>query len=156
MEADADQQDAPRGWQATFPNQHTLQRYTSRSEDAAWMFWYESTIFQPLTGDFEEGAKLKFGGYLYTPSDDALRRGTKNGQIRLVFYDDAEQGEEIGRSIARPIIAADSAQDTWIKSTGYALIPNGTERIEFTVACENGDSGDGAFFVDDVFLELVE
>lgn len=156
MEAAEEQQDAPDGWTSTYAQQHTWQNYTYRSASSAWQFWYEGTIRQELTGELPQGAKLRFGGYLFTPSKNALRHGKKCGKILIEFYNNKQEGKLLKTVTARPIIAEDSARNEWIRSSGIAVIPKGTERIEFVVSCDECETGQGAFYADDVFLEKID
>ena len=156
MEAQLTEQDAPDGWTATYPEQHTFQSYTCRSPGAAWMLWYESTIRQSLPVDQLVGKTLRFGGYLYMPPENALRRGTKCGKIVLKFYDQEQKGKLLSTATARPIIAEDSQKEVWIRATGMTTVPEKAKRVEIIVECDEGQSGDGVFFVDDVFLEEIQ
>ncbi|NCC52939.1 MAG: hypothetical protein EOM20_17250 [Spartobacteria bacterium] len=153
LEADSDEQHAPNGWRYWAEEQMELERDKTLSEGASWKFWYDSGIWQPISGLFRAGTKLKFGGYFMTPSDDRLRNGMKNGNIALEFYDAREQGNMIHKVSASPTVNETSSPDKWFVVEAIAIVPPKTRRIQFVVRCEDGDSGDGSFFVDDVFLK---
>jgi hypothetical protein len=149
-------QEVPDGWWCWAPEQMAIEHEIRRSADDACKIWYDCGLWQQFIGKMDAGTQLRFGGYLYTPSNDPLRNGMKNGMIRLEFYDAREKGNLIKKAIAMPTINADSTQDQWLKTQAVTLIPPRTRRIQFVVACEEGESGDGSFFVDDLFLEPLD
>ncbi len=148
-----DDQDAPDGWNARGPDQHSVEHHHFRESEPSWKFWYNSAIYQSLKGRFTPRRQLRFGGYFYMATDDPLRRGLKCGKITLQFYDAEEGGKLVGEKLARPTLTSDSNKSQWIKSWAFASVPKKTKRIEFVVSCDNGQSGDGSFYVDDLFLE---
>jgi len=153
LDSDTDDQDAPNGWQCWSETQMAVERTYTLSESAAWKMWYDSGIWQAITTRVKPGSKLKFGGYFQTPSSDPLRNGAKHGRIALEFYDAREIGNMIGKVLASPTVNEASRRDNWLKSEAIAIVPEKTRRIQFVVTCENGDTGDGCFFVDDLFLK---
>lgn len=153
LKCSIDEQDAPDDWTAWGAQQMSVERIQTLSEDSAWKMWYDSGIWQAITGHITPGSKVKFGGYFRTPSDDPLRSGTKHGRIALEFYDAREIGNMIGKVIASPTVNKTSRQDNWFKSEAIAIVPAKTRRIQFVVTCEDGKSGDGSFFVDDLFVK---
>lgn len=156
MEAASDDQEAPNSWACTMPENHAVQRYTCRSPGAAWVFWRDGSIYQWSPVENLDGKNIRFGGYLRTPADDRLRRGKKNGRIVLNFYTSQKGTRPKETVVARPIIAQDSQIQEWIEVEGFATVPPKTRRIEFVVSSHEGASGEGVFFVDDVFLELLD
>lgn len=157
LNASEPQAPAPDGWMALYETQHTAQSFMCRSESTAWMFWYDSSIYQEFTEDLKAGTKIHFGGYLAMPCDNALRRGPKSGRIMIEFYDSDTAREPMTTTVARPVLTEDNTCGEWIRAEGFAEIPTGTKRIRFLIACVDAvRGGEGAFYADDVFLEEVE
>ncbi|HPG00022.1 MAG TPA: beta-galactosidase [Kiritimatiellia bacterium] len=139
---------APTGWSAWNTNNFDPDTGTYRTASPAWAFWWDSGIFQDATSGFAGGDRVKFGGYLYTPSWDKLRGGDKNGSIQLEIYSNATLMTTLSAS---PTITSNSPSDTWIYTEGTGAVPAGATALRVVVR-SGGTGGDGRFLVDDVFV----
>jgi hypothetical protein len=140
---------APNGWSSWNNDNHDTDSSTYRSAGNSWIFWWDGGIYQDATSVFGGDGPLAFGGYLYTPSTDALRNGTKYGVILLEFYN----GDMlISTHSALPTVSSKSQKDAWIFSQGTAAVPANATKARVVVKCNDWTSGDGVFRVDDVFL----
>jgi hypothetical protein len=140
---------APTGWSCWFDGNHDPDNRICRSAENSWVFWWDGGIYQDATSGFSGGDTLVFGGYLHTPSTDALRNGTKHGVFQLEFYNG---GTLISIHSASPTVSADSPNDTWFFSQGTATVPADATKVRVVVRCNDWASGDGVFRADDVFL----
>ncbi|MBN1270476.1 MAG: beta-galactosidase [Kiritimatiellae bacterium] len=140
---------APDNWSSWNSDQHDPDTNTCRSAGNAWTFWYDGGIYQGITSGFGEGDTITFGGYLLTPSSDALRNGAKYGIIQAEFYDEDES--LLSTASASPTITSNSAQDAWIYAEEEAAVPAGAVTLRVVVRCNDYSSGDGRFLADDVF-----
>lgn len=143
--------EAPTGWSYWSGSNHAADGQYYRSDGNAWRFWYEGGIFQDITSGFEIGSTIRFGGYLFTPSVDALRNGTKYGIIQL----ECRRADDslIAAYSASPIINQSSTKDAWILSQGQTAVPSETAKLRLIARCNDYTSGDGIFSVDDAFLD---
>ena len=140
--------EAPDGWNSWNNANHAPAAGTYQSASNAWVFWWDSGIFQSATNTFMAGDVLEFSGYLLNPGADALRNGDKYGSIELEFYSNATL---MATHIASPVVSSNSPSDTWIYSSGFTTVPAGATRAQFVVRC-SGASGDGRFYADDLSL----
>ena len=138
--------EAPDGWNSWNNANHAPAAGTYQSASNAWVFWWDSGIFQSATNTFMAGDVLEFSGYLLNPGADALRNGDKYGSIELEFYSNATL---MATHIASPVVSSNSPSDTWIYSSGFTTVPAGATRAQFVVRC-SGASGDGRFYADDL------
>ncbi|MBN1269220.1 MAG: hypothetical protein JXB04_06505 [Kiritimatiellae bacterium] len=140
---------APVGWHEWNEGSHGPETNAFRSGGNAWAIWWDGGIFQDAGDGIDPNYPVNFGAYLLTPGWDALRNGTKNGIVELEFY----AGDQLLSSHpASNTIHQGSAQDTWILCEGGAIIPEGATTTRLVIRCGDASSGDGRFFVDDVFL----
>ncbi len=145
--------DAPTGWSQWNSGNHDPDTGTYRSSPNSWNFWYEGGIYQDVAvgSGFIGGDTLTFGGYLYTPSGDALRNGTKYGIIQLECWNG---GSLLTTYSASPTISSNSAKDTWVYASASGSIPTNTTFVRLVVRCNDATSGDGTFRADDVTLKV--
>jgi hypothetical protein len=140
---------APDEWSSWNNENHDTDKSIYRSAGNSWIFWLGGGLYQDVSSAVSGGGPLAFGGYLYTPSTDALRDGTKHGVLLLEFYN----GDQlISTRSASPTVSADSPKDTWIFSQGTADIPANATKARMVVRCNDATSGDGVFRADDIFL----
>jgi hypothetical protein len=140
---------APDGWSSWNNETHDADKSTYRSAGNSWVFWLGGGIYQDVPSAISRDGPLTFGGYLYTPTADALRDGTKHGVLLLEFYN----GDTlISTHPASPTVSADSPKDTWVFTQGTATVPANATKARVVVRCNDATSGDGVFRVDDVFL----
>jgi outer membrane protein assembly factor BamB/photosystem II stability/assembly factor-like uncharacterized protein len=143
--------DAPTGWYAWNTDSHQPEYNVKLGATGnAWDFWYDGGIWQDVTEGFGTDDVLTFGGHLYTPSSDALRNGSKCGAIDLEFYDAADA--LLGSCTASPVIDAGSEASVWHDVQGTITVPSNTVKARILVRCNNGGSGDGRFFADEIYL----
>jgi len=141
---------APTSWQNWNDTQHDpmADNYLGTSGNS-WQFWYDGGIYQDITTGFSAGEKIRVGGWLHTPSQDAMRNGTKYGVIEAEFYNGAAL---ISSSQVLPKIDATSEKDRWNKSEATLTVPAGATSIRVIVRCNDYTSGDGKFFADDLYV----
>jgi hypothetical protein len=138
--------DAPDQWYGWSAENSDPQTGTALSAPNSWQFWWDSGLFQDVTSGFVPGDIIHFGGSFYNPASDALT-ADKHGQVEVEFYN----GDTlISGSIAAPAVTADSETNTWLTSERVLVVPDNTTKIRVLVRCTG--SGDGRFYVDDVFL----
>ena len=146
-------EEVPENWSQWNDGSHAPE-YAVRlgTSDNSWMFWWDGGIYQDVTTGFSDGDKVKFGGWLYMPSNDRLRGGSKYGVIEAEFYN----GESLlSSSSATPTITQSSAVDQWIHAEESVTVPTNCTRIRVLARCNDYWSGDGRFMVDDVYLRDV-
>ena len=140
---------APDGWQNWNDGNHdpdtTVRLGTAGN---SWTFWYDGGIYQDITSGFSAGNKLKFGGWLYTPSPDRLRNGTKCGAIQLECYSNGT----LMTTFTTGTVNQASAADWWHRIEGVATVPAGCDKVRLVVRSNDGASGDGTFRADDVWV----
>ncbi|MFH0880185.1 MAG: cellulase family glycosylhydrolase [Lentisphaerota bacterium] len=139
----------PNNWLNWNDGTHDPNTSTYRSSPNSWAFWLDGGIYQDITGNFEPGEFVTFGGYLLTPSSDALRSGSKYGVIRLEFYN----GTSLLSTFSTPTITRYSAKDAWIKVESSAVIPANATKLRLVIRCGNYSSGKGRFLADDVYVK---
>jgi hypothetical protein len=141
---------APTGWQAWNDAQHDpFSGSFLGTAGNAWQFWYDGGVYQDVASGFAAGDKISFGGWLYTPSWDVLRNGTKYGVIELEFYNGTTL---ISSTQAQQRIQAGSKIDVWNAASATAVVPAGANKLRVVVRCNDVASGDGRFFADDIFV----
>lgn len=139
---------APASWSQWNDGSHDPDTGTYCSSGNSWGFWWDGGIYQDMTSGFSVGDTLVFGAWLYTPSSDALRNGSKCGIIDLEFYNG---GSLIG-SASTPTINSSSAKSEWLNLEATATVPANTTTIRMVIRCNNYSSGDGRFMVDDAYV----
>ena len=141
---------APDSWQNWTDSSHDPETAIRLGTSGnAWAFWYDGGIYQDITNGFAAGDSVSFGGWLYMPSGDALRNGTKHGKIEVEFYNGATL---LQTNTASPVITSGSTPDIWNPASGSATVPAGTTKIRVLVRCNDGSSGDGRFIADDIYF----
>ncbi len=118
----------------------------------SWQFWYDGGLYQDLTTGFAAGDKLSFGGWLYTPSSDALRNGTKYGIVSVEFYNGTNLLSTT-QTVQR--VQWGSLRDTWNPVSGIGTVPTGCNKVRVLVRCSDFANGDGRFFADDIYVRNV-
>ncbi|HEY8241675.1 MAG TPA: cellulase family glycosylhydrolase, partial [Kiritimatiellia bacterium] len=139
---------APTNWSQWNDGSHDPDTGTYRSSANSWGFWWDGGIYQDITTGFSVGDTVLFGAWLYTPSGDALRNGTKYGVVNLEFYN----GGSFISSASTPTINSGSVKSTWINLEATAVVPANTTTIRIVVRCNDYWSGDGRFMVDDAYV----
>ncbi|HEY8241347.1 MAG TPA: beta-galactosidase, partial [Kiritimatiellia bacterium] len=102
---------APTSWLAWNDTQHdpNAGSYLGTSGNS-WMFWFDGGIYQDITTGFAVGDRIGFGGWLYTPSWDAFRNGTKYGIVSIEFYNGTNI---VATTQTLQQVNQFSAKDTW-------------------------------------------
>jgi hypothetical protein len=139
----------PSGWYGWSEGSHDPDSGTYRSAPNSWTFWWDGGLFQD-SSNVRPGDWLHASGYLYTPSWDKLRNGSKTGTLELEFYD--VTGGLISAVAAWPSISSNSPADQWIAVSVEASVPANAMTARLVVRCSNASSGDGRFMVDDVSI----
>lgn len=137
----------PTGWSGWSTNNFTADYGIYHEASPSRAFWWDSGIWQDVSSGFRSNDVLKFGGWLFQPTNDALRNG-KCGTIEMELYNG---GTRVTSWTAQPPIQATSTSGTWIYAEGTATVPAGVTMARVLVRCNA--SGDGRFNVDDVFLK---
>ena len=140
---------APDGWEAWSDGSHDPAADSWRSGHSSWTFWWDGGVFQDVGTGWEPGYPLTFGAWLMTPAADALRNGSKRGVVELEFYGGSSRLSVVAASNA---VDSGSAQGSWIRCAGGAVVPHGTTSARLVIRCDNASSGDGRFFADDAFV----
>lgn len=140
----------PDSWTGSWGDANHAQDSQYCRSGNGWRFWYWGGIWQDITTGFAAGDTLRFGGWLHTPSGDALVDGTKYGKIDLEFYNG---GALLQTATAAPFIQAGSPRDYWARAYAYAQVPAGTTRVRLVIQCADADSGNGIFTLDDAFVD---
>ncbi len=138
----------PDGWNGWNTQDHTADSGTYYLSAPSWKFWWNSGIWQDVEDGIGSGDAILFGGYVYHPSGDALRNGDKLGYITLEFRD--ARGTVLGTTQAG-MINQSSVKSHWIPLLGRVTVPNGTVSTRIVAGCW-ASSGEGAFFVDNLFV----
>ncbi|MBP9903477.1 MAG: cellulase family glycosylhydrolase [Verrucomicrobia bacterium] len=138
----------PTSWSQWNDGSHDPDTGTYRSTANSWGFWWDGGIYQDITSGFSAGDTVLFGAWLYTPSGDALRNGSKNGVVNLEFFN----GASYISSATTPTINSSSAKSTWINLEATAVVPANTTTIRIVIRCNDYWSGDGRFMVDDAYV----
>jgi hypothetical protein len=141
---------APASWLAWNDTQHdpNTGSYLGTSGNS-WMFWYDGGIYQDIAAGFTAGDRIAFGGWLYTPSWDALQGGSKYGIVSVEFYNGTNR---LATTQTVQQVNQSSPRDTWNGVAGTALVPSGTTKIRVLVRLNNFTSGSGRFFADDIYV----
>jgi hypothetical protein len=145
---------APTGWQNwndTTHDPNTVEKLGTSGN--SWMFWYDGGLYQDVTTGFAPGERVNFGGWLYTPSSDPLKNGTKKGIIALEFYNGAVL---ISSTQAAPGVEWATIDDVWNNASGTAIVPAGCNKIRMVVQTLNPTNGSGRFFADDLYVRNVK
>ena len=143
---------APDGWSQWNEGSHDSDATTWRSGFNSWGLWWDGGIYQDVREGLEPGYPVTFGAYLFTPSSDALRNGSKSGDVQLEFYAGSQL---LSTHLASNSISQSSPKDTWILCKGGAMVPFGATAARLVIRCNNASSGDGRFSVDDPTLEAL-
>ena len=143
--------DAPAGWSFANTSAHDPDPalYLGTTGNS-WAIWWDGEIYQDVTNGFAAGENLQFGGWLRQPAGDKLRDGSKYGVILLRVFSNATQIAEI---TAAPPITASSTNDVWIHAETTYSLTAGATRVQVTARCNDWTSGNGKFFVDDLYLK---
>jgi hypothetical protein len=141
----------PYTWMDYHLSEQAVENGHFRSGPNAWAFWYEGFLWQDISTGFEQGDQLTVGGWLYTPSSDPLRNGTKCGVIALEFRNSDGPSGVLATNYTTTI-SASSARDQWQNVEARVVVPAGTTFIRVLVRCRNPGSGDGRFYADDIYL----
>jgi hypothetical protein len=128
---------------------HELSENAARSPLYSEKFWYNSGVFQVVTG-VAGGQQFNFGGYLYTPNSDALRNGIKYGKIFVQTYN--HDGLIVQYEECSPIIYSGSTTNLWITSTANVILSAGVEQVRYQIELNYDQYGDGVFFADDAWM----
>jgi len=145
--------DAPAAWNAAAPAAHDPDFALYRSAENGWTFSADGSVYQDvaLTNAIAYlGAPLKFCGYFRTPSNDALRNGTKSGTLRLEYYN--ATSSLVSTYTATTNINSTSQKDAWLAIAGQAPIPTSAVTARIVASCINGANGQGRFVIDDMVL----
>lgn len=140
--------DAPTAWNAWGAENHDAESSVNRSAPASWAFWWQCGIWQDVTAGFKPGDTITFGGYLYTPSSDRLRKGDKTGSVQIEVYSNTTL---LATYVAQSTITSGSVADAWIQSENTFVVPAGATALRALVRCD-GSTGDGLFMADDIYL----
>ncbi|HEY8241565.1 MAG TPA: hypothetical protein VIH35_08965, partial [Kiritimatiellia bacterium] len=142
---------APSGWQNWNDANHDAENASYLGTNGnAWAFWNDGGLYQDVTNGFAAGDTVQYGGYLYMPNWDPLCCGTKHGQIELEFYNSG--GSLIATNVPTNVINQFSKRDYWYKTTNTTNVPAGTAKIRLLIRSNDGGSGGGRFFADEVWL----
>lgn len=130
---------------------------TYLSPSNSWAIWYNTGYYQTTVENFLPGDRIRVGGWLYTPSWDPLRSGSKYGAIKVEFYSGTNGYSNsnvtlLAQSEASPTINSNSANDTWIYSTVTGTVPASGTHVRVSFGCFDYGSGNGRFYADDVFM----
>ena len=136
----------PTSWSGWNTSNFASEPETYHAASPSRAFWWDSGIWQDVTSGFVSNDVLKFGGWLFQPTNDALRNG-KCGTIEMELYN---RGTRLATWTAQPPIQSTSPSGTWIYTEGTATVPASTTLARIVIRCNA--SGDGRFNVDDVFL----
>ena len=138
----------PDNWLNWNDGSHDADTGTYRSSPNSWGFWWDGGLYQDITNGFSAGNTLTFGGWMYVPSWDPLRNGSKCGVVQIEFYNN----NTLLTSSNSPAVNSSSPTDTWIQLESTAIVPDSTTKLRILVRCNDYSSGDGRFLADDIYI----
>ena len=137
----------PTSWSGWNTNNFAVDTVVSHMTSPSRAFWWDSGIWQDVTSGFKSNDVLKFGGWLFQPTNDALQGG-KRGTIEMELYNG---GTRLSTWTAQPPIQSTSASGVWVYAEGTAAVPVNVTLARVVVRCNA--AGSGRFNADDLFLK---